>query len=181
MGCCQALGRGWGTSLAPKLRWERDEQHEKFPSCSPGRLGEMVLSSTFYPEWERFVWGQIFGEGDVDRPRCQAHRLRDAPQYPGPGPNPVAGSRPQSLAPPAASETTAPETALKARQWRWRTVRGSAKPLVVLSQPPGSRAPGEPLCRATGLRLPGCAHGRVAPAQGIQPGSQGAERIPWAW
>lgn len=42
MRCCQASRRGWGTSLAMKVWWERAEQHKKFPPCSPGRLGEMV-------------------------------------------------------------------------------------------------------------------------------------------
>lgn len=144
----------------------------------------MVPSPAFYLGWELPAHGQTFGEEDMDRPRCRARWLRDAPQHPGPSPDPAAGSRPRSLAPSAAPETTAPETAFKAVQPCWQSAWGSTKPLAALSQPPGSCAPREPglgpLCRATGLRLPGFTRRRVAPAQGIQPRTRGAERIPWA-
>lgn len=67
MGCCQASGRGWGTSLATKLWWERAEQHKKFPLCSPGWLGEMVPSPTFGLRWEPPAHGQTLGKGYTGR------------------------------------------------------------------------------------------------------------------
>jgi len=127
----------------------------------------MVPPPAFYLGWEPPARAQTFGGGDVDRPRCQPRRLRDAPQHLAPtlrqDPDHRAWHRQHPLKP------TAPETAFQAARrglseasgcafpaaWLPRTpgaiVQGRRAPTAWLRPPTGGTGPGHP-ARDTGCR-----------------------------
>lgn len=157
MGCCQASGRGWGTSLATKLWCSKESRLSSTRNSCPlsqgsGRDGAIIHLLPGVGT----ACGQTSGEGDTDTSSCRAHWLGMHPS--------ILVVAPTLREDPdhrawhhQHPDTTAPETASKACDSagaQLAEASGCAFPAAWLLHP-GSRSRGH--CGAARLRLPGCA------------------------